>query len=349
MLLVNENFLNNPFVSVVVPCKNEESFIAKVIENILSQDYPAEKLEVFLIDGKSSDGTLLIIEKYINQHAHLHLLINEAGTVPQGLNKAITKAKGTVLLRMDAHSIYPQNYISELVRHLFIYDADNVGGVWDIQPGADTAIARAIAFCNGHPFGIGNAQYRYAENGVRGADTVPFGCYKMSVFEKIGGFDEDLIRNQDDELNARLKKNGGKIFLISSIKIKYFARENLSKMARMFYQYGLYKPLVNKKLGAISTFRQLVPLWFVLFLLTGAVTCLFRPQMFPYFLVFLAFYLLVAFLVSVSNAIKQNSIAQLFLTPICFFTIHISYGVGYLKGLILVLTGKKPSRIKLNR
>ncbi|MDA7791612.1 glycosyltransferase family 2 protein [Opitutales bacterium] len=346
---MKEPFLSKPLVSVVVPCKNEQSYIAMVIENILAQDYPADCLEIFLIDGKSSDGTLLIIESYTNLHAHLHLLNNDAGTVPHGLNKAITMVKGTVFLRMDAHCIYPQNYISELVRHLFIYDADNVGGVCNIQPGADTVIARTIAFCNGHPFGIGNAQWRYAENGIREVDTVPFGCYKMSVFEKIGCFDEDLIRNQDDEFNARLKKSGGNIFLIPSIKCKYFARDNLSKMARMFYQYGLYKPLGNKKLGSISTFRQLVPVWFVLFLLSGALTCLFRPQMFPYFLIFIAFYLLVAFLASVSNAFKQNSIAQLFLAPICFFTIHISYGVGYLKGLILVLTGKKPSQIKLNR
>ncbi|NND77448.1 MAG: glycosyltransferase family 2 protein [Flavobacteriales bacterium] len=338
-----------PLLSVVVPCKNEESFMAAVIENILAQDYPKNALEVFLIDGMSTDGTLKIIEQYVGEHDHLHLLINEAGYVPDGLNKAIKKAKGEVILRMDAHSIYPANYFSELVSQMIDKDADNVGGVWDIQPGANTAIAKTIAFTNGHPFGIGNAQYRYAEGDFRWVDTVPFGCYKRSVFDEIGLFDEDLVRNQDDELNARLIQNGGKILLIPSIKIKYFARETLGKMARMFYQYGLYKPLANRKLGKVSTGRQLVPVWFVVVGFIGLVNCIFQPSMCLYFGIMVGIYILVALLVSLPNALKEKSLAQWLLSPFCFFVIHTSYGLGYLKGLYLILIAKKPKPKKINR
>jgi len=346
---LKETSQNKRFISVLVPCRNEEGFIAAVIENILAQDYPKDLMEVFFIDGLSTDNTEEIIKKYVNEHSHLKLILNPRKFVPQGLNKAIKKSKGDIIIRMDAHSIYPTNYISALSKHLYDLDADNVGGVWDIHPGDDTATARAIAFTNGHIFGIGNAQYRYAEKDIRVVDTVPFGCYKKEVFDEIGLFDEDLSRNQDDELNARLKKNGGKIFLIPSIRIKYFARPNFGTMAKMFYQYGLFKPLVNKKLGQLSTLRQLFPALMIIGTAVGlAISFFFKPFL-SLVLFSWALYILISLIISVKYSTENKDIKALSLIPFSFLTIHLSYGWGYIKGAIFLLFGKKPGGVQSSR
>ena len=336
-------------VSVIIPCRNEKDYLDGLVQNILDQDYPKDHLEVFLIDGMSDDGSGQLIEDFCNEHKHLNYLKNEAGYVPHGLNKAIGIASGQVILRMDAHSIYPKDYISVLVKELYALNADNVGGVWDIQPAKDSEMAKVIAYSNGHPFGIGNAQYRYADDNTREVDTVPFGCYRAEVFERIGLFDEDLIRNQDDEFNARLTKNKGKIFLIPALKIKYFARENFRKMSKMFYQYGLFKPLVNKKLGKISSIRQLFPV----ILIIGSLILAALSLTHPIFLKLLALgwigYLALAITFSLSYGIKFSSVKGFFLLIVCFVLIHLSYGWGYLLGLLTILTGNKPGKKSISR
>ena len=246
-------------VSIIIPCRNEEAFIGKVLENIVHQDYPADLTEVFVIDGKSNDKTAEIIKGYSEKHSFIHYLENPQKIVPFALNKAIKQSSGEIIIRMDAHAVYPNNYVSKLVEGLADYKCENVGGVWITKPGNDSVKAKAIALATSHPFGIGNAYYRLPNQKPKEVDTVPFGCYSRNVFDKIGYFDEELTRNQDDEFNARLIKNGGKIYLLPEIQIIYFAREKLRKISKMFYQYGLYKPLVNLKIGKPATLRQFAP------------------------------------------------------------------------------------------
>jgi glycosyltransferase involved in cell wall biosynthesis len=247
------------YVSVIIPCRNEIRFIDALLKTLNSQDWPIDKVEWIIVDGVSDDGTREHLLKSLGNYPALKVLDNPAKYVPQALNMAILQAKGDVIVRMDAHSGYPVDYISRLVRALDEHNADNTGGVWITQPGANTTEAMAIALATSHPLGIGNASYRLGADRPKEVDTVPYGCFRRDVFTRFGMFDEDMIRNQDDELNARIVKGGGKILLLPDVFIEYHARETVMKMSSMFYQYGLFKPLVNLKVGSPATLRQFAP------------------------------------------------------------------------------------------
>lgn len=323
---------NESKISVIVPCYNEEKFIEPLIKNLVSQDYPTHLTEIIFADGNSSDKTRAIIEDHMMKYPNIKCIENPGQFVPSGLNLAIKAASGDVIIRVDAHSIYPLNYFKVLIDKLFSSDAQNVGGMWDTQPGADTDEARAIVLATSHPLGIGNASYRLGGDRDVFVDTVPFGCFHRNLFERIGFFDEDLLRNQDDEFNGRIIKHGGKILLIPSLKIKYFARPTFSKLARMFYQYGLFKPLVNIKLGAPATLRQFAPpllvLSIVVLILLSAVIDIFR-----YLLFFELFFYFCAIVFVSIKLTRMNSLKLLLNTALAFPAIHFSYGIGYIFGL----------------
>ena len=249
-----------PKVTIICPVYNEERYISTCIESIIAQDYLKEAMEVLFVDGRSKDNTAEIIKAYSRRAPYIRLLDNEHHTVPYALNKGIRKSDGDVVIRIDGHCTYPSDYVSTLVRYLYSLEADNVGAVWNTVPARDTAICHAIAIASSHPFGVGNSRHKIGASDIMLADTVPFGCYRRDVFDRIGLFDTDLTRNQDDELNARLTNHGGKIYLIPQLVINYTARDTIGKMSRMYYQYGLYKPLVNKKLGSPASMRQFFPL-----------------------------------------------------------------------------------------
>jgi len=339
------------FVSIVIPSRNEAKYISKVLENILSQDYPADLIEVIIIDGESDDNTLYNISTYKDKFKNLKILNNPAKVVPHALNIGIKSATGSVIIRMDAHSEYPTDYVYSLVKGLDEYNADNSGGVWVTTPSNSSLISRSIAYCSSHVFGVGDAKYRVGQKTPVYVDTVPFGCFRKDLFDKIGFFDEDLIRNQDDELNARIIKSGGRIILLPDVKIKYFARPTYSKLTKMFYQYGLFKPLVNKKLKKPATVRQFIPLFFVLYLILLFLFSLFqRDFTFPYLFIPLILYSLLNLIVSFKIA-KSNK--QLNLLPynfLTFFLIHLSYGFGYLKGIfIFFILNKNKLQLTLSR
>lgn len=323
-------------VSIIIPTRNEEAFIINTLDSIMAQDYPLDLLEIVIADGESDDKTKELIERYILDHSNVKLINNPERVVPYALNYALTIAKGDVIIRLDAHSKYPSNYVSRLVGELERLGADNVGGVWKTTPANDGVVATGIALATSHPLGIGNADYRLENEEVKSVDTVPFGCFPRSVFERIGAFDTDLIRNQDDEFNGRIIKNGGKIYLIPDVEIVYYARGTVTKMIKMFYQYGLFKPLVNIKLGDPATVRQFVPPLFVLFLLS-IVLLPFLPILFTQlWLGLLGFYVLLTFLVSLKIAIQNKRFTLIFILPIIFPLIHLSYGWGYLRGFVLL-------------
>ncbi len=344
---------NQKKISIIIPCYNEEKYIALLIENLLRQDYPKELTEIIFIDGRSTDATNTIIKSYQQKHSHIVLLDNPHRVVPHALNIGIRYSTGDIVIRMDAHSQYPANYWSVLVQKLIEHQADNVGGVWVTQPGADTLTAKAIVLATSHPLGIGNAGYRLGADRDKEVDTVPYGCFHRSLFDRIGMFDEQLLRNQDDEFNGRIIKNGGKIVLIPSLKITYFARENYTKLWRMFYQYGLFKPLVNRKLGAPASLRQFAPPLLVL----GLVGLLLIGFILP--MAWLAWCMLVAFYASLVVGVSlvltlRSSIALYPYLLLAFPTIHFSYGLGYLTGMVRFMILRKdqsftPDQLKHNR
>jgi len=242
---------------------------------------------------------------------------------------------------MDCHSIFPTHYISSLVDNLDALDADNVGGTVKSVPADNTPTSEAIAIGLSSKYGVGNSIFRTGTNTVREVDTVPFGCYPKRVFDDIGVFDIELTRNQDDEFNARLRKNNGRIFLIPSIEIIYYTRNSFRKASKMFYQYGLFKPLANKKSGVLSSYRQLAPptLIFALavslaaWLLTGLGSLPFAALTIVY-----SIFILIA---TASCKIPSRRFSTRMLLALVFPTIQLSYGVGYWKGLILELLSNK--------
>lgn len=340
--------MNIHTVSIICPVFNEEKYIEACIVSILEQDYPKEAMEVLFIDGNSTDNSTGIIKRYTAQYSFLKLLNNPERIVPYALNKGLEAAKGEVIMRLDAHCTYPTNYISELVRYLYQLNADNVGGVWNTQPAKDTPICQAIAFASSHPFGVGGSMHKIGASKIMETDTVPFGCYKREIFYKTGLFDTDLVRNQDDEFNGRLLNLGGKIYLIPQVIINYTARDTLCKMRKMYYQYGLYKPLVNKKLGAPATVRQFFPILFLLGLTIGGVVCMIWPLLLHFYTSVLLLYLFIGIVVGSMGAIRAHQPLLALLMPYVFFNIHMSYGIGYLVGIFNVL-GKKTAQVKPSR
>jgi glycosyltransferase involved in cell wall biosynthesis len=338
----------NSLISVICPTYNEEKYIAQCIESTIAQDYPLSKIELLFVDGRSSDNTRDIIIEYQKKYDFIKLLDNPHKIVPYAMNIGINQASGKFIIRIDAHATYPTYYFSELIKYIQSLNADNVGGVWNTLAANDSTECRSIAIASSHKFGVGNSQHKVGAKQIIETDTVPFGCYRRDVFNRIGLFDEELVRNQDDEFNARLINSGGKIFLIPDIVINYTARDTLKKMSTMYYQYGLFKPLVNKKLRKPATVRQFFPALFLTGLFWGAIVSFFSSLLMTIFFVIIVIYLATGISIGIEKAKQQADIKLIYYLPFTFFIIHASYGWGYIIGYYKVFCNKKIN-VKTNR
>jgi glycosyltransferase involved in cell wall biosynthesis len=321
-----------PRVSIVIPCRNEEGYIAACLDSILASDYPRELVEVLVADGRSSDRTREILMIYAARQPSITLIDNPTGNTPSALNHAIRRATGEIIVRMDAHVLYPPDYVRRLVEGLQESGADNVGGVLETVPAEDTPQARAIAIGLAHPFGVGNAYFRTGVQERREVDTVPFGCYRREIFDRVGLFDEELIRNQDDEFNFRLIRRGGRVLLLPGVFCRYFARRSLRQLSRMYYQYGYFKPLVARKVGRVMTVRQLVPAILVASLVVSAVLSLWLPASTYAFALIAGTYSSLVLVCSIRTAQTEGLRCGLALLMV-FPTLHFSYGAGFLRGI----------------
>lgn len=325
----------NDLVTIIVPCRNEERFIGKCLDSIIAQDYPKDKTEILVVDGMSNDKTAKIIEEYCTQHQYVTLLNNPLKIVPTAMNTGIQNAHGEIIIRMDAHNIYEKDYVSKCVRYLQEYDSDNVGGICVTLPSNDTVFARSIAIALSHPFGVGNSHFRVGSKEPRYVDTVPFGCYKREIFQKIGLFNEYLSRNQDIEFNLRLKKVGGKILLIPDIVSYYYARSTLKSLVKNNFLNGFWVIYSSKFARLPFSLRHLIPFAFVVSLI-GSFFLSFLYYPFMYLFIFIiSVYLAVNIFFSLSLAIKKNLKYFSFLV-MSFLALHFSYGLGSLWGLIRV-------------
>jgi glycosyltransferase involved in cell wall biosynthesis len=331
-----------PRVSVVIPCRDEALSIEACIRSVIAGIYPKDRLEVLVVDGMSGDGTREIVEAYTRRHGFIRLLDNPKKITPVALNIGITNATGGIIVVLGAHATCSPEYILKCVKAIEEYDADCVGGLVMTLPVNDTSVAQAIAIALSHPFGIGNSYFRIGASDPRWVDTVAFGCYKKEVFNRIGGFDEELARNQDDELNLRLIKRGGRILLVPGIVSYYRARGSLRKLWRMFYQYGYFKPLVARKVGGIVTGRQVVPAAFILSLFATGMVAPWSPIMGAIFAMMLFAYAAAALGSSTAVAFRHGVRCGLVLC-IVFPVMHVSYGLGFLKGALdfLVIERKR--------
>lgn len=337
--------VDSPFVSIVVPCRNEFAFITECLDSILCTTWPLDRLEVLVVDGMSDDGTRALLDRYAELHAAVRILDNPQRITPVALNTGIRAARGDVILRMDAHNSYPSEYATKLVLALFESGADNVGGLWITRPGNNSSTARAISLALGHWFGVGNAHYRIGTRERRWVDTVPFGCYRREVFDRIGYFDEELVRNQDDEFNLRLIRNGGRILLLPDVASEYHARETLSKLWRMYFQYGLFKPLVIRKVRGVLTVRQLVPAGFVLALAVLGMWALWSRAATVLLMLLLVVYGGADVFASAQVGRGHEWLVKLKLL-IVFPVIHVAYGIGFVRGIVRHLVLARLSQSK---
>lgn len=342
-----------PRVSIILPCRNEAPFIAACLDSIVATSWPRDRLELIVVDGQSDDGTREIVARYAATHSWIRLLDNPRRIVPVALNIAIGAASGDIILRMDAHALYPPGYVTRLATALDEAGADNVGGRIITRPGAPTAVARAVAIALSHPFGVGNSYFRIGTAEPRWVDTVPYGCYRREVFRRIGMFDEELVRNQDDEFNQRLVHAGGRILLLPDVTSVYFARPGVRQMARMQYQYGRFKPLVGHKAKRVVTLRQLVPPAFVLTIVAGALVAPFWSLAAALWLAVLAAYA-VAVLGCVLHAAPRHGVRCAILLAGVVPVLHVAYGCGWLRGATDLIVGigrrwRDPSAIPLTR
>jgi len=323
---------NPPFVSVIVPCRNEEQHLDRCLESILASDYPSDRMEVLVVDGMSSDRTRDIVACHAARNPMIRLLDNPRRIAPCGLNIGIQAARGEVIVRMDAHVIYLPSYLPILVRALFEYGADNVGGVLETLPAAETPIARAIALALGHRFGVGNSYFRVGASGPRWVDSLAFGCFRREAFERAGLFDEELVRNQDDEFNFRLIRRGGRVLLMPTARAYYVARTSLRQLWRMYFQYGYFKPLVARKVGRVMTLRQLVPSLFLTTLAAcGLAAVWWRPAGLAAVGITAAY--AAAVLTASAAASPRHGPRVAGALTLVFPVLHVAYGLGFLLGL----------------
>lgn len=316
-------------VSVVMPVLNEEKYIKGCIESLLKQDYPTEYMEWIFVDGCSSDRTVELLQDFQKQYPGLILIINNPQRiVPFAMNTGISVAKGKYIVRLDAHADYATDYISKCVHYLDTTDADNVGGVAETK--SNGFIGDCIARMLSSKFGVGNSGFR--TNGKTGyVDTVPFGAFRREIFSKYGGYDERLVRNQDNELNYRIRKNGGKILLCDDIHLSYYCRDSIHGISDMARKNGMWNIITMKLCPGAMGVRHFIPLIFVISILGLGIMGL--VSKFFWWLLFIELILYIV-LNSFFSAQKSKSIKQFFVLIFLFPIFHISYGIGSLNGLI---------------
>ena len=323
-----------PRVSVIIPCRNEEKRIGALLESLYSQSYATNDMEVVIADGMSLDGTRQIIQDFSTSHPDLTIRVvdNVKQIIPAALNVAINAAEGEFIVRMDAHSVPDVEYVKNSVDDLLAGKGDNVGGVWKIQPGNDTWVAKSIVEATSHPLGVGGAKYRYTTEAEE-VDTVPFGAFRKDLINQIGGFDESLLTNEDYEFNVRIRQNGGKIWLNPAIFCNYYARETFGLLAKQYWRYGFWKAKMLKRYPETARPRQILPPLFVLGVV-GLIGLSFLSKIFLFGLIsILMFYLIVLLFVGTQVAIKKKYLPFVFGMPISIMLMHFVWGSAFWVGL----------------
>ena len=328
-----------PTVSVIVPCRDEERYIARCLDSIAATDYPRERLEVLAVDGVSEDRTRAIVADYGARYPFIRLLDNPGRIPPTAVNTGIRAARGEILVRVDAHGVYPPNYIPALVAALEQTGADSVGGVLVTLPANDTAIAQGIAIAMSHPFGVGNSYFRVGVREPRWVDTIAFFCCRRETFDRVGLFDETLARDEDSEFNGRLIQAGGRILLVPHVTAHYYARDSLWQLARMYHQYGYSKPLVARKLGRVTTVRQLVPAGFVTALAAATLALPWVPGAAALLVAAVVPYLVAVAACAIGAGLRRGGLRTVAALGLAFPIVHFSYGLGFLHSALKSLLG----------
>lgn len=324
-----------PYVSIIVPCYNEQATIRLLLDAITAQTYPIKDMEVVISDGISQDNTLTVIENYSRGHPGLriHVIENENRSIPSSLNMAIKESVGDIIVRLDAHSVPIPEYVARCVLALEEGKGTCVGGVWVIRPGGEGWIANSIAAAAGHPLGVGDAMYRL-EGKAGAVDTVPFGSFHRQLIGKIGAFDETLLTNEDYEFNTRVRQSGGIVWLDPQIRSTYIARASLTDLAKQYWRYGYWKYKMLARYPYTLRWRQALPPLFVLSLLGLTLISFFVSIARVFLFAEILIYLLILIGAGVQVAIRQHKLSFIPGLLLAIMAMHISWGSGFLWSLV---------------
>lgn len=320
-----------PLVSVVMPVRNESAFIRRSVGSVLAQDYPADCMEVLVADGRSTDGTREILEELARQDPRLSILDNPAGIVAPGLNAALRRASGRIVMRVDGHCEIAPDYVRRCVAHLQAGEAEGVGG--PLETVGETFVARVVAAAMSSGFGVGGSAFRTRKDSTMLVDTVAFPAYTREILEKAGPFDEELVRNQDDEYNYRLRGLGARLLLAADVRSRYWSRGTLRRLGRQYFQYGYWKVRVLQKHPGQMKARQFAPPLLVGSLLVGALAAPFSGGARLLLAAVAGVYAAANLAASIAAArgLRAGAIPVL---SAAFATLHLSYGLGFLVGLV---------------
>ncbi|HEX6705419.1 MAG TPA: glycosyltransferase family 2 protein [Albitalea sp.] len=320
-------------VSVIVPCRNERRYIEAFCAGVLAQALPPDwTLQLVIADGESDDGTREIVERIAAADPRVACIANPRRIVSTGLNAALARAGGEIIVRMDVHTEYANDYVAECIAALAQTGADNAGGPWHAQPDAGAGpMQHAVAAAFQSRWVAGGALSRRLDHDGW-VDTVYLGSWPRATFERFGGFDESLVRNQDDEHNLRIVKGGGRVWQSSRIRSVYRPRAALSQLFRQYLQYGYWKPFVMKKHGQPASLRHLVPGAFVALLAAASLVALLGGPAWPWEALLLAYGVGVAAMSAAVAASGSVPPAVLCRVPAVIAAYHFGYGIGSLLG-----------------
>jgi glycosyltransferase involved in cell wall biosynthesis len=323
-------FNTRPTVTVVLPVRNEADFIERSLGAVLSQDYPADLVDIVVADGASDDGTTEIVSRMTKTHPRVRLINNPERIVATGLNRAMAQTLSDVIVRVDGHCEIATDYISRCIEHLQT-GVDGVGG--PIQTVGQTPLAQVIATAMSSKFGVGDSAFRTVQGRSLLADTVPFPAYTRDIVEKAGGYDTELVRNQDDEYNYRLRKMGARLLLAADVRSRYYSRSSLKSLWRQYRQYGYWKVRVLQKHPFQMSARQFIPPVFVGALAGSAAVAVTIDRGWILCALVVTSYL-VANLTAALSLVRGRRLSRPWMLPVAFATLHLAYGTGFLYGLV---------------
>lgn len=323
-----------------MPIRNEAKYIERSLGAVLRQDYPASRLEVLVVDGRSTDATREIVSRLAGRYANVRLLDNPRQIQAAALNVGIRAARGEIIVRVDGHTFIEPDYVSACVRHLLAGDADNVGGM--MRARGDTVVGQAVALATTSPFGIGGSKFHYTDQ-VHTVDTVYLGAYWRKTLLEIGLFDEEFVINQDYELNVRLREAGGRILLSPAVKSVYIPRDSLRGLWRQYFRYGRWKTRTLRKHPGSLQWRQLAaPLFVAALLVNGLLGLLAKPFRWLFGAVVGSY--LLANLVASTISARRGGWKYLPLLPLVFAAVHVAWGIGFWVGLISPPASRRSGR-----
>jgi len=322
----------SPTISIVVPCRNEKGHIETCLESILRQQLPAGDIEVIVADGMSEDGTREILMRMAEQDSRLHMVDNPSGTTPSGFNVGIKAARGQYIGILGAHTQYASDYVRTCVKLLEEHLEVCCTGGPIISQGR-SSFGRAVAAVMSHPVGVGNARHRFPDYEGH-AEGACFPMFRREVFEKVGLYDENLIRNQDDEFNYRLTRAGEKVFISPRARSTYFVRESPSQLFRQYFQYGFWRVAVLRKHRLPASLRQIVPPLFMSFMLVLAILGLSLPGWWRLAAGALPLVYAATLLIVGAKQCAKSGWRVAVLFPVAASIMHAAYAVGFVWGLL---------------